>query len=682
MKQMPTITACLITLITHAVIAAPALTDVRSHLQQLTERCIRPVIDTGEEHTHGRIVPTFKEGKCVIISPDGTALKADLPGLKLFGKSMNKDVFISKKLEVKLADGRTIEYRLHASNSPLHLSIIKPVVPLSDEPYIDISQLPHLPLGMQVYSMLKDFNHADYDVTLRSVISAPGKSEDKYFDPALMLFSTLTGRFVGWNTYLIGGDADAWVPTQQALRFIEANSAIRFNTTDLSHEAVNPAYQRVYAKNKRSVGTLLISSKGSSTSTSDYYILTPSGEMLTDIPFPMTGDDTIVRNVSATAILPDGTKCPMKWVLVDRIVGIAILTPIKPLKSRMIPVEWANGSPSFFGTDLYEYSASSSTVRPVNIAGHDANHPDRVVTDAVMLTLLFDADGRAVALKSSSKGMNASAHVMIGADESVRFLKWKQPAMKLRQSTQRRPSMARSPLLKILNNKPRWLLIHTNPKNPMVQSVYPANCIDQDGYFVIPSARNVLGDLIAPSKADDSTTEQVRSALADKKGIAQLYDGQKKIGDVKIVFQSPKLGFAIAKLMKPLLAPMRAITLTKCLPPSLDETIYGEDVESWDDRLLPFLNKHELLRSAQAPFCGMIDNQGDDGSLCYSADGQPRGYITSVLCFLTWPRSRRSCSSLKMPWRIGRGDRRSPYVKRALHTVGRSPIAPTTPGIP
>ncbi len=608
--------------------AAPVTDDVLKRVQQQIDQCVVPVTMTLKWNEFNKDQSYKYKGIGVVISPEGAVMldgKCDAT-LAWSQVADPKKTPITGKPMIQLADGRSIEYRLKAYYHPAYLSILVPAEPIGPLPYIDVSQPHRIPLGLQVLSVIGSEEYKELVVNRKTVSGVFGKSVSyDIYNPLHLVFNTLTGQFMAWSGQESSNGVTVWTLDDRLWDFISKNAGIQVKPPVDIMEPVDPIYQRVYDANKNSMGTLRFQSEENHYEDTTYYALTPSGDILVIIYSKMLEKASRLGSEPAKATLPDGTKCLMRWKKIEKGGNMAILTPVTPLKKPLTPIVWQPNELPQIGETVY--GCMPSNVNSGVVDGHDPSYPDRIVVGSMASGVLFNSDGRAAALMMQSDGNDSYTFAYNGASTAVKRLKSLLPGIQLSLAKEIRSQTSQSAVAKIPHDIRNWGSLDPD-KEPFGDYICSAVCIDESGYFVMPDSE-WYDDGKTAHPAADSTPQQIRSNFLRTDLDSAIVDDKGQIGVIATVFSSEKLGLSIGRLRKPPTRPMTAIKLSSCQPVTPGEKLYGVDTSMADSKLMQVFIAHTALRSAEYPFTGVIDRNDDQGALCYSLDGQPRGYVTA-----------------------------------------------------
>lgn len=621
---------CIFTLSVQNAIAAPAPADIRRQVQMQIDSCVVPVTCTLKWKIRAKAESFVEKTTGVVISPSGAVLvHGDLgPSLVSGLVGETSKTVVTSNIQIKMTDGRSVLYKLKSHAWPSDISVLVPLSPLAKTPYIDISKLPSLPLGLPVYAVYQQPNERRCVLTEKTVVGVPGNNTPpNLVMPERLLFSIQTGQFAGWGADQMQHEITVWEPDQSAREFIQKNTGIKISLTGLLKEPVDPAYQRVYDRNRNSMGKLRYMTRQNNYSNGVYYVLTSAGDVIVELDFDAFMTGSVIGQKPATATLADGSKCLMKWNKIDKANGIAFLTPTLPLKQPLKPIVWRNGKAPQIGEIVY--GCYPNGLFSGRVYGFDPAYSDRFLVEAISSMIFFDTEGRAVSLRNSHREELLDTTVFDGVTTTTGLVQGLMPGLKLVTETETKDSPTNPLLTKLPSDIRNWGFVLPDSSNPG-EWTSTAVCIDDNGYYVIPDT-SLSDGTTAPKTATEPTAEQIRSAYTSLDNQAELHGDQGLIGKVAIIYRSPKLDLSILKLKDKPARAIKAIEMPVCKPPVISEPLYGMDVSIWNGRLMHLYIPHKLLEASTSPFTGCIDTHDDQGGLCYSLDGQVRGYVTDVM---------------------------------------------------
>ncbi|MHB1463305.1 MAG: hypothetical protein ACYC1M_18615 [Armatimonadota bacterium] len=606
--------------------AVPNTDDVSSKVQKQLDRCLVPVTLTLNWQIKGKDSNYTHKGNGVIISPQGAVMVQGKCDSSLAWNMVgdHTKVTFTGQPQVKLPDGRTLTYRLKAYYHPNDFSILVPDKPSGPMSYLDITQPYRLPLGLPVISAIQSDDHKEVSVKHTTVQGVPDQPlASGTFYPEHLIFSTLSGQFMGWSGDDFYG-VSVWTLDTRTWDFISQNAGIQVKPAIDNKEPVDPTYQRVYDSNKNSMGTLRFQSDENFYDDTTYYALTASGDIMVVLPSKVLEQVSRPNSEPAKAILPDGTKCQMRWKKTDTTSRVAILSPVIPLKQPLTPVTWRTSSLPQIGDTVY--GCFPSCVMGGVVDGYDPSCPDRITLDSIEPAIIFDSDGRAAAFAMHSENRVSLTCAYNGAYTTVSQLRSLVPGIQLSVDSETHVDPSHPIITKIPHDIRNWGYLNPDlqPNNDYICSLV---CIDGSGYFVLPYS-DWFNDGKTTHPVADSTPQQIRSAFLSTEFDSAIVDDEGQIGVIATVFTSEKLGMSIGKMRKPPIRPMKAIDLSACRPPAPGEKCYSVDASLVADRLMQIFTSHTVIQSAEYPFTGVMDRGEDHGALCYSLDGQPRGYVT------------------------------------------------------
>ncbi len=627
MKRLLLAAICLLTLGIRTCSADPVSDDVLSRVQKQVDQCVVLVTMTLKWNEFNKDQSYKYKNIGVIISPEGAVMLQGKCDARLAWSQVSdpqKTTFTGQPF-IQMADGRSIEYRLKAYDPAAYLSILVPAEPIGPLPYIDISQPCHLPLGLHVLSVIRSEESKDYVVNQKAVSGVFGKSVPyDIYNPMHLVFSALTGQFIAWSGQETSSGVSVWTLDDRLWNFISSNTGVRVKPVVDIKEPVDPIYQRVYDANKNSMGTLRYESEENRYENTDYYALTPSGDVLVIMPSKMLEKASRPGSQPAKATLTNGTKCQMRWKKIEKGGNMAVLSPVAPLKKPLTPITWQVDELPQVGETVY--GCMPSNVNSGVVDGHDPSYPDRIVVGSVASGILFNSDGRAAALMMQSDVNASYTFAYNGASTAVKRLQNLMPGIQLSMAKDKRRQTSPSAVARIPHNIRNWGFLDSE-KEPFGDVICSAVCIDGSGYFVLPHT-GWFDDNKTTHPAADTSPQQMRSNFLSTEFDSAIVDDQGQIGAIATVFTSERLGLSIGKLRKLPIRPMKAIDLTDCQPVTPGEKLYGVDASMADGKMMQVFTSHTALQPAEYPFTGTIDRNDDQGALCYSLDGQPRGYIT------------------------------------------------------
>ena len=625
MKRIFTLILCSLTLAVHCDTISTSQNKAREVVLQQVKSCVLPVSEQVLQWDRDGYQFFTKQGNALVIAPDGTAIINSEWGNGLYGGYGDYDneifcrVFSSTK--VKTADGRLVSYHQVGKSYYPYCTIIKPDIPLSNQPYIDISKPKRAPIGLPVY--VYNYNEWKQNQPDQLVVTnTRDNTQDANiygFDVNTLAFSAQSGEFLGWKQQAVDGTYLTLNGSNPINAFIEKYTDIKINKPEMytkDDHAIDPHYAAVYNRNRNSMGLLEFEDNTGRSVTVPYYILSSDGYILTSsytINEPLT---------NTTAILPDGTKCPMKWLLNDtRKSQCAILCPVKPLKKPLSPIVWALGSyPQMEGS---YYSSEPGYVGQEAVVGYDRHNPTRAVTHYYAPSILFDENGYAVALSALRSGTQLDE--MLSVSESIALLKKTAPGIKLKtievsQEDTRKPFFAKmwqDPLI--------WAWQTSSP----IGGEYPpamsasAICIDESGYFITTlsdysPACYLLRYVPSP--------DEIRAAYKQTDDADYLRDETGYIGRIVPVYYDVNLGFTICKTLQPPSRPMKALDLTPSPSLPINEPLWSVDVSLLDTRVVPYIRPfiHQVIPYSE----GYNPEKNDAGFIAVSSNGAVRGYVT------------------------------------------------------
>ena len=226
-----------------------------------------------------------------------------------------------------------------------------------------------------------------------------------------------------------------------------------------------------------------------------------------------------------------------------------------------------------------------------------------------------------------SDGKDSFIYGYNGADTIVKHLRQLMPGIQLSVDSERNSEPSHPVIAKLPHDFRNWGYLNPSVA-PYTNICCSVVCIDKSGYFVTPYT-GYYDDGMTTSARPDSTPQEIRGYL-NQGFYSAIVDEKGKIGILSLVFFSEKLGLSIGKMKKPPLRPIKTINLTACQPPALGEGLYSVDVSLANNIMMQLFIKHLVIEPAEYPFTAAVDQNVDEGALCYSLDGQPRGYVTTV----------------------------------------------------
>ncbi len=588
----------------------PLSGDARNRVQQQLDRCLVQVNQKSFSLRDGWPETRTLDGTALIIAADGTAIVDGTWGSPLFvGEDERGKKFrgIWKSLKLRTADGHWVPYQQVALRLEPPISIIAPVKPLKNQPYLDITKITDVPMGLSVYVRHKDYDGKKVRLIKAVVTSDPAVhiSNDS-FKPANLVFSTKTGQHLGWGSVWPETYATVHHIPASMSNLIEKHTDIRFTQTGKVQEPVDQSYSLAYNPNRNSMGKISFDGRPSH---DNYYVLTPDGTILTQIPLGMPS----VR-YKAEAVLSDGQKIKMRWVTVDKAQQLGILRPVKPLKHPLTPVVWALGSQPQFGQRYYSFSGGK--VGTDYIIGHDPVFPNRYVMSFYPPFMLFNNQGRAVALTRSPATLLRFCWEMSSAEEAVQYICKLNPELTMKTEKTMQPASAGRVIASLGINPQQWAFVHSRPfEEGHIDPDNSAICIDASGYFIMPTKYR------APAWVKD---HQIRAAYDKKKDVDYIRDAQGPIGKIAIIYNNPSLGISIGKALSKPIRAMRALNLNTTPPAQHSDKLYGINVGVFDGRLVPF----QFPLAANNLRAPKSVKDAEYGCLCVNSDGRIIGYVT------------------------------------------------------
>ncbi len=639
MKRILPLILCSLALSVHCDTLTPSQQKAREVVLQQVKSCVLPVSEQVLQWDRDGYSFFTKKGKALVIASDGTAIIDSEWASGLYGGygDYEDEIFcrLFSSTKVKIADGRLVSYHQAGKSYNPYCTIIKPDIPLSNQPYLDISKPKKAPLGLSVYVYHGDeLNQPDLQV-VTTTCDTTQDVKNSISGLSALAFSAQSGEFLGWarqvisHIYLTNEDFDPFKA------FVEKYTDIKINQPEAytkDNHAINSHYVAVYNRNRNSMGLLYFGDSSGDMKTQSFYILSPEGYILTS-SFPVDKSSAKI-----TAIFPDGSECSMKWLLNDtRKSQCAILCPVKPLKTPLSPVVWALGSQPQLNSDYY--ACIPGEVVKENLSGYDRHYPTRAVTHYYAPSILFDENGYAVALSALRSGTQLDE--MLSVSESITFLKKSAPGIKLKtievsQADTRKPFFA-----KMWQDPRIWAWQTSSP----IGGEYPpamsasAICIDESGYFI-----TTLGDYSPACYLLHyvQSPDEIRAAYQQTDDADYLRDETGYIGRIVPVYYDVNLGFTICKTLQPPSRPMKALDLTPSPSLPINEPLWAVDVSLLDTRVVPYIRPfvHQVIPYSE----GYNPEKNDAGFIAVASDGAVRGYVT--LRFVTPSAMMRSTVNL------------------------------------
>ncbi|MHB1463307.1 MAG: hypothetical protein ACYC1M_18625 [Armatimonadota bacterium] len=623
---------CLLTLAGCGNRPLPPLSgDARHRVQQQLDRCLVQISETRADiYEKLPRIYTHKE-TALVIKPDGTALVQGAWGYPPYvGEGETRYVHeLWMSLKVRLANGRWVAYKQVAASNQPYCSLITPVKPLKNQPYLDITKIRRVSMGMPVY-----VRQTDIHTSAVSIGRAVANNDPDYLIPDTpidllsLAFSTRSGEFLGWHYDTRSNKTQIMQISQDYRQFIEKNAHIKFTEGGLVNEPVDPQYGRVYNPNSKGICLVQFAHETNPKyRVHTAYAITPSGDLLTNIPLEMWGPKPEAKKMPAVAILPDGSKAALRWIVADQKTHLAILRPVKPLNRPLAPVVWAVGSKPQLEAPYYSlsygqaYVPSGTGVGEGMVSGYDRKNPDRFVIHGYASLLMFNQQGQVTALNLGVEGFDVDT--MEDASTSVRYLTGLVPGLKLKQVQVTQHNSVGQVVMPIWQSPRIWAWITSEPALGPRSSMWrcSAICIDPSGYFVMP---------IKNECASETSTDEIRRIYSKLDDTDYIRDENGEIGQVAIIYDNAKLGITIGKMVKPPLRAMKAISLAPPLQVQPSEQLYGVDVGLCDKRLQPYLQQYKPTERTVHPEYGYTNDDLACGYLCVRLNGQVMGYVTVV----------------------------------------------------
>lgn len=355
--------------------------SVTSVIEQKCKQSIRAVrLYVQPFHLKDGPTITYMDYKVCVITANGTALGRyqDFVGVPSNTARYNIDAAIAKRAvdaafkrrhKLLAADGKIYEYKVTAIGADCDTVIIKPVKPIPVQPYLDISRLA-VPVLAQRYRACIGPNNPLYkekprfvSVTVNGMISGPMSCGSG------LLFRESDGSFIGYNSP-IGEDSVVMNSTKPLMRFVEANSTVRFKKKLEPKAVYSDVYHRIMAQTPPYMQYLFQSSK------TKHYLnarfLRSDGLAIDHNPMidQKTADTTQIamwgnREHMMRFVRLDSGLAGGLWMPVEKL-KIRALTPAKPMKRQLKPNE------IIFGVEYDDFSETPviSQARVTTMSGH------------------------------------------------------------------------------------------------------------------------------------------------------------------------------------------------------------------------------------------------------------------------------------------------------------------------
>lgn len=263
----------------------PLSGDARNRVQQQLDRCLLQVKETRIVLHDGWPKSNKQEDTALVIKPDGTAMVSGGWGYPLYNGTDEYDKpyrELWKSLKVRLANGRWVAYKQVAVLGNGLITILKPLKPLKNQPYMDISKIRRAPMGLPVYIRVagrysKSATIERAVVTNDSQLPSPDMST-----PLSLAFNTLTGEFLGFHFETYFGNTRIRQLSKHQQQFINQNTGIKFSEGGVVREHLDMQYSRAYTPLRDSMCQVQFKFEGNPKhDVSTAYVMTPSGDMLT-----------------------------------------------------------------------------------------------------------------------------------------------------------------------------------------------------------------------------------------------------------------------------------------------------------------------------------------------------------------------------------------------------------------
>ncbi len=600
----------------------PLSGDGRNRVQQQLDRCLVQVKETRMVRHDGTPEFNKRADTAIVIKSDGTAIIYGGWGYPLYNGTDEYDKpyrELWKSTKVRLANGRWVAYKQVAGSGHQHWSLITPVKPLKNQPYLDISNTWRVPMGMPVYVRQTDNYNSAVTIDKAVVTNDPEVPvSDSPLTLLALAFSASTGEFIGFHFDTRSGYTKITQLSQQNKQFITKYVGIKFSDRGAVEGPVDPQYSRAYAPLRNSMCQVQFQFEDNPKhDVYTAYVLTLAGDMLTNLPFEMSEAKPRVNKMPATAILPDGQKIKMKLMAVDKTQQLAILRPLKPLQRPLKPVVWALGSQPQI--DRRYFACNYGDVSNEELVGHDRAYPERFVVRDWPPFILFDGQGRAVGLTRMAWGVYVGQTTSTA--ESVKYVQSLVPGQTISTVKVNQQNTV-APVMTALSQGYRiwgWESGHNINVGIPLGWNSTAICIDASGYFVLPMKSYHMVE---------SRSGDIVKAFNSRDDMDYIRDESGTTGQAAVVYHNPKLGISISKMLKPPTRPMKAVSLAHCLVAPSSEQLWNVDVALYDGRLIPYRKQYK-------PAARIVDpGQGDDGVdtafLVVSSDGTLRGYGSRV----------------------------------------------------
>ncbi|MHB1463306.1 MAG: hypothetical protein ACYC1M_18620 [Armatimonadota bacterium] len=608
----------------------PLSGDARHRVQQQLDRCLVQVKESRLSWYEGWPHYGNQEESAIVIAADGTAMVSGGWGYPLYNGTDEFDKpyrELWKKLKVKLANGRWVAYKQVAVLGNGLITILKPLKPLKNQPYMDISKIRRAPMGLPVYIRVAGRYSKSATIESAVVTNDAQLPSPEISTPLSLAFSTLTGEFLGFHFETYFGNTRIRQLSKHQQQFISQNTGIKFSEGGVVRDHLDVQYSRAYTPLRNSMCQVQFKFEGNPKHhVSTAYVMTPSGDMLTDLPLELSEEKPKINKMPAIATLPDGQTTKLKWMAMDKDKKMLILRPLTPLKRPLTPVVWALGSKPQIGRRYFACSYGVATAD--EIVGFDRVYPERFVLRPWPPFILFDDQGQAVGLTIESWGVFAGQTTSTA--ESVKYVQSLVPDQKISTANVNQQNTV-APIMTALSQGFRiwgWES-GTNIKVGIPLGWNStAICIDDSGYFVLPMKSYHMVE---------SRSGDILKAYNIRDDMDYIRDESGTVGQAAVVYHNPKLGISISKMLKPPTRPMKAVSLAHCPEAPSSEQLWNVDVALYDGRLIPYRKPYKPASRTVRP------ERGDDGvDTCYlvvSSDGTLRGYGSVVRSMLNHQKS-------------------------------------------
>lgn len=329
------------------ILTPPAGLNASQRINWNIKRCVRPI---------ERIEPfyarwffgdlQFAKKWVTIISSDGTALAQvrDIVGAHAYLSSTNPglmkeltDRATRARFSVKSADGHSYTYQMTAMSTECDSVILKPVRIIPPQPYLDIRRLapPQLAQGYEAYYGsgldLDDTNLRLEQAMIEGVVDEPMSANSG------LLFRNSDGSFIGYKANRSMFPNIVSTDTQPLMKFIEANSTVRFARIPEPKAALSDLYRSILAQVPPCLWSIRYSEKllNATFLRSDGLALSSS---------PLMG---LAMAKRTTMAMWDHRKHKMRFVRNEPLLGGALWLPVEkqhiqalvPTKSERIPLK-------------------------------------------------------------------------------------------------------------------------------------------------------------------------------------------------------------------------------------------------------------------------------------------------------------------------------------------------------